>query len=81
MANLLHLESVIARDQLAPTLLRVSEAALQAALDLFDGPALRALGQDARRLLLGKDPAGSTLAEAWRHLQLSERRLKAPPAC
>lgn len=80
VADLPHPESVIARDELAPALLSAGEAALRAALDLADGPALRALGQDARRLLADKVSAARTLAEAWRHLELIERRLQAPPA-
>jgi hypothetical protein len=80
VADLLHPESAIARDELAPTLLGEDEAALLAALELFEVPALQALVDDARRLLAAKDPTGNTptAARARRNLDLIERRLRAP---
>jgi hypothetical protein len=80
VADLLHPESVIARDELVPTLLGEDEAALLAALQLFDGPALQALVEDARRLLAAKDWTANApaAARARRNLDLIERRLRAP---
>jgi hypothetical protein len=56
VADLLHPDSVIGPDELAPTLLSESEKAVAAALTLFD-PAQRAeLAQHARALLEARDP-------------------------
>ncbi|RMG34041.1 MAG: hypothetical protein D6720_10255 [Gammaproteobacteria bacterium] len=77
VADLLHPETLIGPEELVPTLLSESEAAVGAALQLFD-PAQRAqLAADARTLLMVRDPE-ARLEQAWARLAQIEATLSAP---
>ena len=67
VADLLHPESLIGPDELVPTLLSESEAAVAAALQLFDEAQREQLARDARELLAQRDPERRR-AEAWARL-------------
>jgi hypothetical protein len=82
VAELLHPESLIAADELLPTLLSESEAAVAAACQLFDAGQLAELVAGGRALLAERDPSGATFPEARQRLVQLERQLQAqaPPA-
>lgn len=67
VADLLHPESLIGPDELVPTLLSESEAAVAAALQLFDEAQREQLARDARELLARCDPERRR-PEAWARL-------------
>jgi len=67
VADLLHPESLIGPDELVPTLLSESEAAVAAALQLFDEAQREQLAHDARELLARRDPERRR-PEAWARL-------------
>lgn len=75
VADLLHPESVIDRDELVPTLLAESAAGLAAALEVFDTVQLAQLAQAARELLGDRDPRQEHHPEAWQRLAEMEGRL------
>ncbi len=62
VADLLHPQSTIAPDELAPTLLSASEAELDAALQLFDADQLSVLHGDALACLERAGPAAGEAA-------------------
>lgn len=67
VADLLHPDSLIGPDDLLPSLLSESEAALAAALQLFDPEQRKQIAADARALLEGRDPQQQRPA-AWQRL-------------
>jgi len=69
VSDLLHPQSVIDADELVPTLLSESEAAVNAALQLFDPEQRQELAAHARALLEARDP-GQQRPEAWLRLEL-----------
>lgn len=69
VSDLLHPQSVIDADELVPTLLSESEAAVQAALQLFDPEQRQELAAHARALLEARDPE-HLRPEAWQRLEL-----------
>lgn len=77
IADLLHPESVIAEDELVPTLLSEAEAAYHAALDLFTPQQLALLVGQARELLAGLPQDAPEAATARRRLTEMERRAAA----
>jgi len=72
VADLLHPDSVIAVDELIPTLLSESESGLAAALQIFDQGQRVELAEHARALLEAHDPQRQ-LAEAWQRLDQIEQ--------
>lgn len=76
VAELLHPQSAIQPDELAATLLSEDEAALKAALELFDEGQLMLLLGEARPLLESSDPDKTLLPAAWQNLALLEQRLQ-----
>ena len=76
VAELLHPESLIEPDELAPTLLSETEAAVAAALQLFDPAQLAAIAADARRLLERHAGQETLPAQAWQRLTQIEQRLR-----
>jgi hypothetical protein len=79
VADLLHPQSAIAADELVPTLLSEGEAALTAALELFDGAQLAELVAQARALLAARDPRRQRFPDAWQRLRQMETRLGTEP--
>ena len=77
VAELLHPDTLIAADELLPTLLSESAAAVAAALELFDTDQLAELCRDGRRLLDEKDPTATGFPEAHQRLAQMEQRLAA----
>lgn len=72
VADLLHPDSVIAADELIPTLLSESASGVAAALQIFDESQRMELAEHARALLEAHDPQRQ-LAEAWRRLDQIEQ--------
>jgi len=80
VADLLHPETLIGADELVPTLLSESEAAVAAALHIFDESQLAELLARAQRLLAERDPQRQRFPNAWQRLRQMEARLaEAPP--
>jgi hypothetical protein len=77
VAELLHPASLIAADELLPTLLSESTAAVAAACQLFDAEQLAELLAGGRVLLTERDPAGERYPEAQQRLAQLEQRLQA----
>ncbi len=69
-AHLLRADSPIAGDELLPTLLSESPAALRVVLGMFDAAQLRALCDQARGLLDGIQPPGDDVSRAEERLAL-----------
>ncbi len=76
VAELLHPQSLIEPDELAATLLSEDDAALTAALELFDEEQLMLLVREAQQLLAARDPERTLLPQAWQRLALLESRLQ-----
>lgn len=68
VADLLHPDSPISPDELAPSLLSASAESLAAALQLFISAEITALATDARSLLLRLRQEGYDLPQAWERL-------------
>jgi hypothetical protein len=75
VADLLHPASVVAENELVPTLLSEEETAVAAAAALFDGEQLALIVERGRGLLAEVDPGGAGLPEAWARLRQLEGRL------
>ena len=71
-AHLLRADSPIAGDELVPTLLSESLAALRVVLGLFDAAQLAALCEEARRLLDAIHPPGADVSRAEERLALMQ---------
>ncbi len=71
-AHLLRADSPIAGDELVPTLLSESPAALRVVLGLFDAGQLAALCEQARRLLDTLGPSGADVSRAEERLALMQ---------
>jgi len=69
IADLLHPESLIGPDDLVPTLLSETEAAVSTALSMFDPEQQKELAGHARALLESRDPERRRAA-AWQRLEL-----------
>lgn len=75
VADLLHPESAIKEDELIPTLLTESEAAVAAALNLFDPDQLSLLIGQAHELMDALDPHFTKVPSAQLRLKQMEDRL------
>ena len=80
VADLLHPESHIAPEELAPTLLSASAEELEAALELFDLTQVEALAQDSARLIERLETEGLTLTVPRQRLAQLLTRLGSDPA-
>ncbi len=79
VADLMRPNSVVPADELVPTLLDAPQAALEAALWLFDGEQLGRLGGEGRLLLSHCREQGAELPAAWRNLALLEGAFQEMP--
>ena len=75
VADILHPESVIAKDELVATLLSESEIAVAAALELFDERQLRSLCADAQGRVAELEADGIELPDARQRLSQMRGRL------
>ncbi len=82
VAELLHPDTLIAADELLPTLLSESAAAVAAAAELFDADQLTELCSAGQRLLDTQDPGASLYPDARERLAQLVQRLTTlhPPA-
>jgi hypothetical protein len=80
VADLLHPESPIAPDELAPTLLSAGAEELEGALELFDLPQVEELAQESARLIERLEAEGLTLPVARERLAQLLGRLGSDPA-
>lgn len=76
VADLLHGQSCIAPEELAPSLLTASDAEVEAACELFDGPQLATLVHQGERLLERLTEHGVGAPAARRRLALVRLRLE-----
>lgn len=80
VADLLHPESPIAPDDLAPTLLSATAEEVDAALELFDPPQVEQLAQEAARLIERLEGDGLTLTVPRQRLAQILARVGTDPA-
>lgn len=80
VADLLHPESPIAPDDLAPTLLSATAEEVDAALELFDLPQVEQLAQEAARLIERLEGDGLTLTVPRQRLAQILARVGTDPA-
>ncbi len=80
VADLLHPESPIAPEELAPTLLSASAEELEAALELFDLSQVEELAQESARLIERLEAEGLTLTLPPQRLTQLLTRLGSDPA-
>ena len=73
IADLLNPDNPVPADQLAPVLLSETEAAVEAALGLFEPAQLESLCAEARQRLERLAGEGPWLANAWARLELMHR--------
>lgn len=76
VADLLHGDSCIAPEELAPALLASSDAEVEAACELFDGPQLAQLVRDGEALLAGLAEQGIEIEDATNRLALLRQRVE-----
>jgi hypothetical protein len=80
VADLLHPETPIAPDDLAPTLLSATAEEVDAALELFDPPQVEQLAQEAARLIERLEGDGLTLTVPRKRLAQILARVGTDPA-
>lgn len=80
VADLLHPESPIAPEDLAPSLLSATAEELEAALELFDLPQVEELAQQSARLIERLETEGLPLTVPRQHLSQLLTRLGSDPA-
>lgn len=80
VADLLHPESPIAPEELAPTMLSANAEELEAALELFDLPQVEGLAQESAQLIEHLEAEGLTLTISRQRLAQLLMRLGSEPA-
>jgi hypothetical protein len=76
VADLLHGESCIPPEALAPTLLSATDAEVEAACELFDGPQLALLVERGEALITEREAQGIATEAATNRLALLRQRLE-----